>query len=400
MENAFDKLVDEWLAEQNSHIGEITIPKVGSCPPDLNVGIHASLNNEYVTTDLIRHYAEAIGDRNPLWRYEEYAKGTIWGGIIAPPTFTDSIAVSWPTKRGALTSLKFDLVALPAGSKREWFRAIRPGDRFRIVDRFLGIVEKKPKEPRGYRLLVETIKRAYINQRDETAAVVYCRMVHLAMPTADSVSKDTALFSGGGRARHKFTDEERDAIYRGYDTETRRGGDTLLWEDVVVGEELKPLIVGPVSTWDSAAWLAALSGYAFAFDMGWEVIKSDFKFASVDPEVNAWKSGGEGHLCDGAGHATSFSGGHAFAYGSQVEGLICRMICNWMGDAGFLKEMDCASRNIPILGDAYRIKGIVTNKSVEGSEHLIGLKVHCENQDGLLLVPGTAKVRLSARTES
>jgi acyl dehydratase len=395
-EAVFNQLVDKWFDELSCRKGETTVPGVGSCPPDLKTGLHSSLNNEYVTTDLIRHYAEAIGDRNPLWRYEDYARKTVWGGIIAPPTITDAIAISWPTKRGALTDLDFDLAGLPAGSKREWFGVIRPGDKFRLVDELINIEEKKTKQKGIIRLFLETIKRSYINQRDEAAAIVHCRMVHLAIPPREDGSGGTTVFSGGERTRHVFTDAEREAIYNGYDTETRRGSDTLFWDDVTVGQELKPLVVGPVTTWHTAAWLAALAGYAVAFDMEWETLKADLKFAWFDPKLNVWKSGGEGHLVDGAGHS-GFSGGHAFAYGAQIEGLICRSIYNWMGDAGFLKEMDCAFRNIPILGDAYHIHGSVTNKYTAGDEHLVDLKVHCENQDGLVLVPGTAKVRLPAR---
>ncbi|MEC2057398.1 MaoC family dehydratase N-terminal domain-containing protein [Peribacillus psychrosaccharolyticus] len=35
----------------------------------------------------IRKFAEAIGDSNPLYVDEEYAINTVYGGIIAPPTF-------------------------------------------------------------------------------------------------------------------------------------------------------------------------------------------------------------------------------------------------------------------------------------------------------------------------
>lgn len=61
-------------------------------------------------------------------------------------------------------------------------------------------------------------------------------------------------------------------------------------------EELKPVIVGPVSTWDMAAWMAATPGYAIAFDTEWERIKLDFKFATFDDEVNAWKRGGDTYV--------------------------------------------------------------------------------------------------------
>jgi len=39
------------------------------------------------TRDNIRHYAHGIGDDNPLWCDPDYAAGTRWGGIIAPPSF-------------------------------------------------------------------------------------------------------------------------------------------------------------------------------------------------------------------------------------------------------------------------------------------------------------------------
>lgn len=39
----------------------------------------------------IRQFARAIGDMNRLYFDEEYAKGTVHGGIIAPPTFPIAI---------------------------------------------------------------------------------------------------------------------------------------------------------------------------------------------------------------------------------------------------------------------------------------------------------------------
>ena len=39
------------------------------------------------TKDTINHFSWGIGDDNPLWLDEEYAKKSRWGDIIAPPTF-------------------------------------------------------------------------------------------------------------------------------------------------------------------------------------------------------------------------------------------------------------------------------------------------------------------------
>jgi len=39
------------------------------------------------TRDNIRHYAHGIGDDNPLWTDPDYAAGTAYGTLIAPPRF-------------------------------------------------------------------------------------------------------------------------------------------------------------------------------------------------------------------------------------------------------------------------------------------------------------------------
>ncbi len=43
--------------------------------------------NEVCTKDAIRHYAHGLGDTNPLWTDEEYAKKSRWGSLIGPPCF-------------------------------------------------------------------------------------------------------------------------------------------------------------------------------------------------------------------------------------------------------------------------------------------------------------------------
>ena len=40
----------------------------------------------------IMMFARSVGDANPIYHDEEYAKGTDSGGIIAPPTFAQSSA--------------------------------------------------------------------------------------------------------------------------------------------------------------------------------------------------------------------------------------------------------------------------------------------------------------------
>ena len=48
-----------------------------------------------VTADHIERFAEAIGDSNPLYVGEEAAKGSRYGGVIAPPTFPRTLEYGW-----------------------------------------------------------------------------------------------------------------------------------------------------------------------------------------------------------------------------------------------------------------------------------------------------------------
>ena len=48
-------------------------------------------NNETATKDAIRHFADGIGDPNPLWRDVLYSSNSRHKSLIAPPTFLNAI---------------------------------------------------------------------------------------------------------------------------------------------------------------------------------------------------------------------------------------------------------------------------------------------------------------------
>jgi len=105
-------------------------------------------------------------------------------------------------------------------------------------------------------------------------------------------------------------------------------------------------------------------------------------------------------LHDGASLTPLVTGGYAFVLGGHIEWVISRMICNWMGDDASLRKCEVQFRAAPIRGDAVTVKGKVTDKAIEGGEHLVHLDVSGENQDGLMLVPGKATVQLMPQNEA
>src|SRR3954462_5997581 len=83
------------------------------------------INNKLVTDDLIRHFADAIGDPSPFWRDPTYANGTRWGGFIAPPIYESCIAYG-SAFGGRMRVPGVDRLA--GVNMHEYFMPIRPGD--------------------------------------------------------------------------------------------------------------------------------------------------------------------------------------------------------------------------------------------------------------------------------
>ena len=384
-----EKNIEKWVAALNKHKGEEWVPWLSPYPVDPKLDYIEQQALEWITKDNIRFYAAGIGDRNPLFWSEDYARRTRWGGIIAPPCFTDSIAISWISFIEP-SPVPWYFQSEPAGNKRELFKPIRPGDRITILEKYLGIEERKPREPRPYRLFLDRCQKSFMNQNEETVAVLtysFARLITSSPP-------DQRMFRGADKKqRYKFSDEERDAILRSYEANKRRGADTLFWEDVSVGDEVPMLPVGPTCSADSIAFHCAQQGHVVAFDMKWDRInqRAGDRKPEPDPETNAYWSVPYVHACDGRY-------GFGYLLGYQMEGLLARMLTDWMGDDGFLKVLDCRFRALPIIGDAFYQKGKVTGKRVEDGEHLVDLDLRTDNQVGELIVSGTATVRLLART--
>lgn len=85
---------EEFLTELMGFVGESHGPYYGWDP---------------VNQPMIRHFAEAMGDTNPVYQKPEYAQQSIHGGIVAPPTmlqawtmrgFTDVYREGSDTKAG------------------------------------------------------------------------------------------------------------------------------------------------------------------------------------------------------------------------------------------------------------------------------------------------------------
>jgi acyl dehydratase len=339
-----------------------------------------------------------MGDPNPLWREPAYARTTRWGSVIAPPTFNRAIAETNyfedppPQIRGWNPFF--------GGTKHTYFRVIRPGDQFRVTDKYLGY-EEKTKPGKAYRLFTHTAQRSYINQRDEVVCVTTANEIIQAAYPGDMKPKPEAE-KAEPKAPHHYTKEELDMIHQAYDEELegkwRRGSDVLYWEDVSVGEELRPVIKGPLDVADSAAfgWLISMN-FLGAFAVKWQYLRNDLARCPIDPETGEYQHVISWHYSDKIARQMGVARAHSF--GAQNEANLAHVITNWMGDDGFVTQLEVRHRAIKFFGDMNYIKGKVTKKYVENGEHLVDLEVWGENQDAVVNTTGKATVKLVSRED-
>lgn len=90
------------------------------------------------------------------------------------------------------------------------------------------------------------------------------------------------------------------------------------------------------------------------------------------------------------------AGGHAdiFINTAFIRGLLCRLVTEWMGDAGFLKRLGFTMRRPHRLGDTISVKGRVAARRAERQHDAVDLDVWIENPRDGVATPGTATVHL------
>jgi acyl dehydratase len=397
----WDRLSDsEWnvkldglVAQFNADRGVVKLP----------VPMHEIMSNEYergvnnklVTEDLIRHYADAIGDPNPIWRNPTYANATRWGGIVAPPTFESCI--SFGSAFGGRLRVP-GVARLAAGNKHDYLKPFRPGDEFHVYDKYMGFEEKKV-EGKPYRMFVESVPRYFINQRDETIAIATGRNIYLATPPGKrKTRKEGAMYAD--KKRRVFSDAELKDIHDDFDRQLagvkRRGALVRYWEDVVVGEELPPLAKGVYDVCDACA-RTVVSCYTYAFAIKWAAMRDHLHHHPKDPETGEHRFRRDWHYEDHA--ARLFGVPYANAGGIHNEMVLVHIITDWMGDDGFVKSMDSQDRRMNFLGEATWVKGRVARKFIEDGERLVELDVRAENQDGQVHTQAKVVVKLVAKAD-
>jgi acyl dehydratase len=379
-------ITDEAVARLRDRIG---IAEPHPQPP------HYFFPNE----DAFRHVAEAYGDDNPLWWDREYADGTRWDGVIAPPPAVGGDTLIGEDEVTAVAPEHAELMkgdplrgvhAFYSASAREWWAPLRPNRRVFRRNALVGVLDK-PSEFAG-RAIHEWTAQAF---RDDTGALLAAQY-RLMIRTEREKARERKKYDDV--SIEPYADEHLTEIDEQYERERPRGGDPRWWDDVGVGDEVGPLVKGPLTVTDMICWHVGMGMGLYGVKplrLGWRNRQRVPRFFHKDdlgvPDV-LQRVHWDPAYARRAGNPTTYD------YGRMRETWLIHLCTDWMGDDGWLWKLDCEFRLFNYVGDTHWMRGRVTRRYVaDGVGPAIDLDVWGENQRGEVTCPGHATVLLPSR---
>jgi len=356
----------------------------------LGMPIRVEQWNEEASWDAIRHYSWGIGDDNPLYCDPAYAKTTVWGGLVAPPTFFFGI---------------WDAVVAPGLPDVQWFYSgidaefhhpIRRND---VVKASAEYVDAQPLSGKTVsNMIVQTGDVRYTNQDGVLLTQVKSHTFRVGRQSAEGGLRYEP------REKHVYSADELEKIVNAQVNEYRRGAEVLYWDDVVDGTLLPGTVRGPINQQDMTAYYCGAVGTS-----GYKSTKLRWKYrdwAHHSPELlpnNYDKSYFGAAVLPSIGHqdakvATQDLGMPGpYDNGPQRCGMVTTTLTNWIGDQGFVRNLSIRLKLPVIFGDCTYTKGRVTGKRIEGERALVDVQVWAENQLGQTTAKGSATVELPRR---
>lgn len=335
------------------------------------------------TGDAIHHYAMGIGDYNSLWHDLEYAAASRFGGLVAPP----SILLAFNRTAWGARGLR-GIHSMFSGGRFEWYLPIRLGDRLDSVVTLHDLEIKENSKFAG-RTIKQIRKAKFTNQDGKLVAVCY--------PYSFRMERDSARERGkyDNLAIASYTEDEYQAIVAQYKDEETRGAEIRYWEDTTVGEDIPPIVRGPLTVTDIIVFLIGWGGQwvrAHGDAAAWYErhprggIRNEFG-ALEAPEKVHW----DHELARRVGVPA------AYDYGPQRIAWLTTLMTNWTGDDGHLQVLEAQIRRFNLIGDTTWCKGRVARKYRDGDQFKVDCEIWAEDQRGDRTAIGTATAVLKSR---
>jgi acyl dehydratase len=381
-----ESITDEGIARLRARIG-VPVPHTAA-PHYLRPG-----------TDSFRNVAMAYGDDNPLWADPDYGRKTRWGGPIAPPALVGGDTLIGEDEIAEVAAGQRDLMkgdplrgvhAFYSASAREWWAPLRPDLRCFRRNALVAVLDK-PSEFAG-RAVHEWTAQVFRDDHGSVLSGQYRLMIRTERAKARERKKYDAI------QPYRYSDDEIAEIEEQYARERPRGAEPRWWEDVSEGDEVGPMVKGPLTVTDMICWHAGMGMGLYAvrpLRLGAQNRRRIPRFFHRDelniPDVMQrvhW----DPEFARRAGNPTTFD------YGRMRETWLIHLCTDWMGDDAWLWKLDCEFRKFNFVGDTQWLRGVVTRKYLAaGQRPAADLDISAQNQRGQLTTPGHATILLPSR---
>lgn len=377
--------------------GQITDEDIDRARAQIGVAVNKQEKpwNTVISPDAITHFAFGIGDDNPLFLDPAYGPGTRWHGQIASPTFAITTGLDQTPKFTDRESKKLfrglfrGTGKYYSGVKWTWYQPIYAG-RPVLMESYTLDVQVKESEFAGGRTVKETYRYLYVDIDGNPIATRDESYINAERQGSKKSGKYSHIH------RQHWTEEDFAKVEESYEAEARRGADPQWWEDLAPGDELPPVMKGPLTVVD-----------IISMHMGWGwggYGVGPLKFAhQLRKRMPAFFQPDEYGVPDvvqrlhwDAARAHALGIPAPYDYGQMRTAWVAHLLTNWIGDDGWLAELDLQIRGFNYHGDIHNCTGTVSAKG-EASEGRVAVDVLATNQRDESTTRGTATVLLPSR---
>ncbi len=365
--------------------------------------MHAWLNkprpiphwNSEVTKDNVWHFALGVGDDNPLWWDEDYAKASPRGGITAPPPYLYSHSNGprlKPEHSGAPTEFFLPgTLALWAGEKWKWHRPVRLGEKILAS---LALVEATVQEDSrfGGRSVRQVERMQFTTDQGEVVAEVWHDLKRFERGEARSknayMDRELANYSSSDRERFELH-------YRNEAERLRRGANPRFIEDTNVGDQIGPMLKGPLTVNNMIGFMLGWgSGLNATNRMLYSQLALHPDGRLVHPDSGVVDNIESPHW-DRALARTMSGLPDGYDFGCQRFSWFAHLMTDWIGDHGELTDLDFKMLKPNLINDVTWLTGAVTAVDLQSATATV--KITATNQIDRLTAVGTAVARLPRR---
>ncbi|MBE9505348.1 MAG: MaoC family dehydratase N-terminal domain-containing protein [Chloroflexi bacterium] len=297
------------------------------------IGQESAPTRYVVDAGSVKYFADSIMDPDPLYRDEEYARGTKHGGIVAPPTFfggaigLQGIPAGDPrTMFGQVLPLPAAWLTMATGDEFDFVAPVRPGMTLACRERLVDAYEK---QGRSGRLLFYTFEKTFRNAEGD---LLLRRKIFCA-----------------ARQHRPVLASARGAV-------ARRGA-------VKSPGSMRECTVGPVTVRYLAMFATATAEF-------------------VDIHYDA-------------DYARSVGLPGPIVQGLYKTAIIGQMLKNYTGDGTAIKRLSVQHRVMDVAGSVLTAGGRVLSAQQSGTTWDTECEVWVRNQDGAVTTVGTARVESS-----